>query len=964
MEISENIGGFIIKNKENLKELNSTVYEMEHTKTKAKLLYLKNDDDIKTFGIGFRTPPENSCGVAHILEHCVLSGSRKYKTKEPFMDLLNSSMQVFLNAMTFPDKTIFPVSTRNEKDFFNLMDVYLDAVFYPNIYEEDKIFKQEGWHYELEDKNSEIKINGVVYNEMKGAYSDPEGQVYEHLANTLHQNSTYDLDSGGYPYAIPDLTYDEFLNFHKKFYHPSNSYIYLYGDLNIEKVLKYIDEEYLADFCYKDIDSSIKMNSPILNPQKITKYYSVGENDETKNKAYFSYSVCLGESSSSLDNFMRTILADALVNSDSSVLKNKLLETNIAEDYYAVTSSSLPLDLYIVAKNADENRFDEFISTIENNLKDVVENKIGRDIITASLTKAEYETKELGVHKGVILFIKSLNGWLYGLSPIEALKSEDSISYIKKNLENGFVENYIKEKITENNYKVMLLDLPKKGMFKKLDQKQKQDLKNLKENLSDEKLEKLISDTKALFEYQISEDSEEAKNTIPKLLIEDINPKIKKLNIKSENVGGTKFLHVDEFTDDISYVRLCFDLRNISKDELPYAGVVCDLIGSLDTENYNYKDLNNQIYIQTGGIDFSNLAINEFSSEKYTPLTILSAKAMPDKIDAMLDLIEELIFNTKFEDKKRIKDVLMIRKASIESGMEAAGHSIVNSEVSSMLFDSYDMQNILYGRKYYSFLKELIRIFDENSDEIIETLKSVYDRIFNQKLLLSFAGEKEIYEKIKDFTLEIKEDLSEFEPELDFKKTNVKSLALENSSNVVYCGEGFNYKDLNFKYDGSFAVLSQLLSGEYLHKNIRAKGGAYGAGIAIGKSGCISTYSYRDPNLDNTYKVYSEISKYLDGLDLKESEISNYIIASMATFDPPIVPSQYADIALSRFFSKIDENILEKFKAQAIKTDLSKIKSYAKMFKNASNLKVRSVFGSQEKIENAKTKFDVKIDLR
>ncbi len=346
----ENIKNYELIKKEFVEELNSTAYHLRHLKTKGEVLYLENDDEIKTFGIGFRTPPVDSTGVAHIVEHCVLSGSRKYRTKEPFMDMVNSSMQTFLNAMTYPDKTIYPIATRNKKDFFNLMDVYLDAVFYPRIKDVKEIFLQEGWHLELESPEDELKYNGVVYNEMRGAYSDADGQVQEVLAHNLHPNSTYDHDSGGDPHEIINLSYEDFIDFHKRYYHPSNSYIFLNGKMDLEKVLGYIDREYLGEFDYQDPNSDIIMNEPFKESKKLEAFYSVGKDDEIENKSYFAYGVDLGTSTSPMDNFMRAILTDILIDSDSSILSDPLLESKLGEDYYSLTSSSLPLDLYFNCK--------------------------------------------------------------------------------------------------------------------------------------------------------------------------------------------------------------------------------------------------------------------------------------------------------------------------------------------------------------------------------------------------------------------------------------------------------------------------------------------------------------------------------------------------------------------------------------------------------------------------------------
>lgn len=941
-----------------IEELNSVAYHLVHEKTNAEILYLKNDDEIKAFGVGFKTPPEDSTGVAHIVEHCVLSGSRKYRTKEPFMDLVNSSMQTFLNAMTFPDKTIYPVASRNLKDFYNLMDVYLDAVFYPRIYEVKEIFEQEGWHMELENPDGEIKYNGVVYNEMRGAYSDPEGQAQEYLAATLHPNSTYDHDSGGNPYEIINLTYENFLDFHRSYYHPSNSYIYFYGDLDIDEALDYLDKDYLSNFEYEEPKSKIVMNEPIVEPETVVKEYSIGEDEETNNRAYLSYGVSMGESKSTLDNFMQTLLADVVLNSDSSILMDKLLESGIAEDYYATGSSGIAQDLFIVAKNANENDLDKFTEIIESELKKAIEEGIDKDTISATLTKIEFGLKELGIHRGVRLYIMALSGWLYGASPIGSLKYLSSIEYVKENLNTDFVEKYIEEKILNNPYKVKLLVKPVKGLFKKNDEELNSNLEALKKTMSQDEIERLIGETANLFNYQLSEDSKEDKATIPKLSVLDISPGVRELKINNEEIDDITFIHVDEFTDGISYVELAFELNTLTEEELPYGGLVLDLLTSLDTDNYNYKNLNNQIYINSGGINITSSTPENFITGEYTPLTSVGTKALPENLEKALSLVEEVVLRTKFDDVKRIKDMLTMEKSSIEGDMESGGHQLVITEIQSMLKESSNVRNIIDGRKYFLFLKDILNNFDENSEKIIAKLSDVYVKLFNTALTVSVAGEKDWYEDVKAWALNLKNNLYPKANNLSISKYTGHSLALQNSSNVVYVGTGFTYKNLGYEYSGRMSILSQLLSGDYLHTNIRAKGGAYGSGIVINNSGIVATYSYRDPNLDNTMRVYREIPEFIEGLNMKDEDLLSYKIATMNQFDPPLIPTQYAPIAMMRHFTKIKNSDIVKMKEEALETTVNDLKDMIPMFKEGQKNQVSVVFGSSDIINRSETKYE------
>lgn len=955
----KNLEHFTLIEEEFIEELNSKAYFLRHNETKAEVLYLENDDRIKTFGIGFRTPPVDSTGVAHIVEHCVLSGSRKYRTKEPFMDLINSSMQTFLNAMTFPDKTIYPIATRNDKDFMNLMDVYLDAVFYPRIYEMEEIFRQEGWHLELESKDEDLKYNGVVYNEMRGSYSDPDSQVQEQLAHNLHPDSTYSHDSGGDPHEIVKLKYEEFLDFHRRYYHPSNSYIFLSGKMDIEKVLGYIHEEYLKDFEYQDPNSEIEMNEPFEEKKTIETTYSVSEGEETDGKNYVAYGVDLGKSTSTKDAFMRDILREILIESDSSILMDPLLESGIGKDYFSIGSSSLPLDLFIVGKGVEEGKLEDFVELIEKEIKNAIDNKIDSDLLDATLNKYEFRLKELGIHKGVLLFINSLHGWLYGTSPIEALKFKDMIEELKEKSHEGYIEKYLEEKVLNNNNKIYLVSRPVPGMFKEKDEKMMEELRDYKESLNEEEIEKLIEKTEKLFSYQLSEDTKEDKATIPRLTTDDIEEGVRHLNITEEKTNNISTIYTDEFTNGVVYFDIAFNLKNLTREELPYAGIVLDLITSLSTENYNYKDLNNAIDIHTGGINFGAAAYRRYKASEYFVTASLRTRVLPEKIEELDNLLQEIIFKTKYDDKKRIYDLMVMNKEAKESMIEGAGHSIISTEVRSMMSDHTDIANLLGGRKGLFFLKEGIKEFENDSEKFMEKLAFVHKKIFNKSIVISVAGEKEDYEKIKDIVFENYEKLSDFSEDLVYQRDRISSIALKKSSNVVYVSDGFDFKKLGYEYKGSMAVLSKILSGGYLHTNVRAKGGAYGVGISISQHGPVVTYSYRDPNLDNTFEVYDRIPEYIENLDLSQEELTNYIIATMNQFDPPIDTSQYSAIALSRHFTQMTCEVAEKLKKEAIETTPGEIRAYADMFYAIQGKKFYGVLGSPELIDKSERQYEV-----
>lgn len=946
------IKNYTLLGEEFIESLNSRVYSLEHDETKARVLYIENDDEIMTFGIGFKTPPKDSTGVAHILEHCVLSGSRKYRTKEPFMSLINSSMQTFLNAMTFPDKTIYPVATRNEKDFFNLMDVYLDAVFYPRIAEVPEIFKQEGWRYELEDNNSDLKINGVVYNEMRGAYSDSDSQVFEQFSK-LHPESTYDLDSGGYPFDIPDLTYENFLDFHKKYYNPSNSYIFLNGKMDIKKVLEYIDSEYLSNFSYKKPESLIELGESFEEPRCISLDYSVGKDDPTDNKAYYVYGVELGLGENLEDRIMAKVLSDIILESDSSILKDELLESGLAEDYFTYVSENYFQDLFIVAKGASGDDLEKFVFLIEKKLRDAYSQGIDKKLIESVINQYEFKAKEFGIHKGVILGISALASWLYGTDPIDSLKLIETLDSLKEKIDDGYLEKYIHERILNNTQKIYILSSPKQGLFSEKDRELKEKLEEYKKSLDEYEIDKLISDTRKLTEYQLKEDTKEDKDTIPKLTKDDISKGVLHLNTKVEE-NEFPSIYTDEFTNGIIYFNLAFNIKNLTKEELKLVPMVTSLIGSLDTENYSYKDLNTEIDIHTGGIGIRPGITQIKDKDEFYLNTVVSGRALSEKTEKLLELTEEIILRTKFENKKRIKDLLTIDRSNFESYIEQSGNSFAMNEVSAMIDKSSYTSNILGGLSYYNNLKNLLDNFD---DSTISDLKSVYEKLFTNKITLSVAGDKEEYQKINNWANKLYRDLPEFSENLEINIENFNSIAYKNASNVDYVSQGFDFKNLGYTDSGKMRVMTRILSGEYLHTQIRAKGGAYGAGITIQNRKNITTFSYRDPNLDKTIEVYQNIPEFLENLNISEKEVTDFIIASMNQFDPPITPMMYSAIALSRYMSGFGEKELEKMKEEAINTTLSDIKSFSEIFRKAEDIKT-AVIGSEEIIENSEFEFE------
>ena len=950
-------------------EVGSLASVYEHNKTKAKVLCLKNNDENKAFGIGFRTVPSDSTGVAHIVEHCTLSGSRKYKTREPFMDLIQSSLTTFLNAMTYPDKTIYPISSRNLKDFYNLMDVYLDSVLYPRMYEKKEIFLQEGWHYEMETPDDELKINGVVYNEMKGVYSDPQNIVSDSITFNLHPDSSYGIDSGGDPKHIPELTYEDFLAFHKKFYHPSNSYIYLYGDLNMEEALDYIDENYLKDFDYEKINSEIILNKPLTEQKTVYGTFSASMDEMGENKDYLTYSWCLGEIKDKKDLFLRDFLSELLIDAEAAPIKKALLKANLGEDIYAETSTSEALDLSVVVKNTSEKRLDEFKNIIENTLKDIVKNGINKDLLQATLNKYEFAFREGGgTQRAIIYYIRSLNSWLYDGSPIDGLSVNDIINELKENINTDFFEKYIEEKLLNNKYSLVTVMTPELDKNKKEEEELKNRLQKLKESLSEDEISEIIDTHKKLNEFQMTEDSPEDKASIPRLELSDISEKITHIPYEEVNEAQYKMLLNEQFTNGLSYITFAFNVDHIGKEDIMNMSILTDLYGKVSTKNYSYEELNNEIYKTTGGFVVNNVTYADNSDRNtFYPYYNVSLKTIDDKIEPALELVHEILNNSSFDDKNRIKEILLTEKSQIESTILQNGHAVVSETVKSYFSPQNDYNVNVNGLPFYFYLADLLNNFDEKWDDFKKSIEKLSKEIFvKNRLLINFTGSKDTYtsnKKAFEKIVDTFNDNSFSKKEYEFKENN-KNQAFTTSANVQYVSKGYNLEELHTSYNGSMAVLGNILSISYLHYNIRAKGGAYGAGIRFGRTGNLTTYSYRDPNLENTVKVYDEMYKFIEDLNLSEKELEKYIIGSMNSFDPLLSAPLKGELNLSRYISRTTEEYIEKIKKEAMNTTLEQLKNYSDVIKKAMDKNFICVIGGEEKIKESEKLFKEIINLK
>lgn len=968
----EKLGTYTITQVNQLDEVNGTGFVLSHNKTKARVSVVVNDDDNKVFAIGFRTPPTNSKGIQHIVEHTVLCGSKKYPAKDPFVELAKGSLNTFLNAMTYGDKTVYPIASCNDKDFRNLMDVYLDAVFNPNIYSREEIFKQEGWHYELADKDSDIIINGVVYNEMRGVYSSPDSVLANVINQKLYPDTVYSVDSGGDPDVIPSLTREEYLDYHKNYYHPSNSYIYLYGNLNPAEQLEYIDKEYLADYDYLYVPSEIPLQKSFSEPVSYTTYYSVADEEELEKNSILSYNVVVGESKDKILTEAMNILQFILIDSPGAPLKKKIIDSGICSDVEAQYDSSMRQPMFtIVAREANAEDQNKFNSIIEEQLKSYVENGLDKLALEAALNNFEFRAKEASFGrfpKGLALGLDAFESWLYDDELVQDKFSVQNVySYLRKgineNLLNpedktkGFFEELIERCILNNNHKAYITGVPSVGLNQKKDAELAQKMSQYKKTLSDAEIEKLIADTAHLKQYQTEPSTPEELATIPLLSIDDINKKVRPVVNTEEEVCGVKTIKHDIFTNGISYLDMYFRIDDLDFEDLSKAELLFELLKYVDTDEHTYNELSTLINLNTGGVVFTlGTMYREEGSFTYA---LCKAKTFDNKVNDGIDLINEVITTSHITDKKRIKEILSEIKAAGKNTLVEGGHVTARGRAGSYVMLTQKIMEALDGVDYYRFIDYVDKNLDDIYDELAQDLTRIYKKIFRKKsLIISYTSKNEVtaleeglnrlLPRLSDDDVEDKQ----FNPVLEVKNEGFKT-----ASKVQYVATAANFKKAGLEYTGALNVLQIIFSYDYLWINVRVKGGAYGAMCDFTRSGLAFMTSYRDPNLGETYQIYKNAVDYVENFDCSDRDMVKYIIGTVAKMDAPLTPAMEGVFSFGCYISEITDEERQKSRDEVLSATQEKIRNLAPFVKVLSDSDVICAVGSEDKINESSELF-------
>ncbi|MBS7340266.1 MAG: insulinase family protein [Suilimivivens sp.] len=956
----EDLSAFTVIERRRITDLNSEGYILKHKKTGANITLLLNDDENKVFYIGFRTPPKDSTGVAHILEHSVLCGSKHFPVKDPFIELAKGSLNTFLNAMTYPDKTVYPVASCNDKDFRNLVHVYLDAVFYPNIYKEDKIFKQEGWHYEMENTEDELTINGVVYNEMKGAFSSPDDVVEREIMNSLYPDTTYGLESGGDPEVIPELSYEEFLAFHRKFYHPSNSYIYLYGNLDAVEYLTFIDEEYLSGYEERKVDSEIGLQKPFEKTNELIREYSVMEDEPVFENTYLTYNVSMGTSLDRKLYVAMDILDYVLCQVPGAPVKQALLDRGIGKDVYSSMENGIYQPYFsVIAKNAEEAQKEAFVETIEEVLTKLVTDGLNQKALAAAINYYEFKYREAdfgSYPKGLILGLQAMESWLYDeTKPFLHIEANETFRELREAIGTDYFEGLIEKYFLKNTHKTILVVKPVPGLTTKKDQQLQKRLQSYKETLSQAEKQEIVDQTRALRAYQEEESSEEALKTIPLLTREDMKKEATAYVNEVRQIDGTTFVFHDIFTNGIGYLNLLFDLKQVPERLFPYLGILKTVLMMVDTEHFSYGELPNEVNIHTGGIKaVVNTYTNANEMRKYRVMLEIRSRALYEKRDKALELMKEIILTSRFDDGKRLHEVIAEAKSRLQAAMTSAGHSTAALRALSYFSPTAAVSEEISGIPQYRLLEELDKNFEAKKEELISNLKELTVCIFRpENLLVDYTASKESWEGLDEAVREFKSALIT-EPIEETGYTPVLTKRNEGfmtAGQVQFVCRAGNFIEKGLPYTGSLKVLKVMMGYDYLWNQVRVKGGAYGCMCSFYKNGDGYFVSYRDPNLTKTIEVYEKAADYIKNAKLDERTVTQFIIGAISELDTPMTPATRGSYSLGGYLTGLSMERVQKEREELLATtgeELNGLYRYVQAFMEENCL---CVVGNGEKIK-------------
>lgn len=950
-----------------VEDVQSDGFILRHKKSGARIAILSNNDDNKVFYIGFRTPPEDETGVPHIIEHTTLCGSKKFPVKDPFIELAKGSLNTFLNAMTYPDKTVYPVASCNDQDFKNLMDVYLDAVFNPNITKYEEIFKQEGWHYELTGKDDELKINGVVYNEMKGAYSSPDEVLSSQIYRSLFPDNTYSKDSGGNPEYIPKLTYEAYLDFYHKYYHPSNSYIYLYGDMDVVERLEWLDKEYLSLYDYKKVNSEINKQPAFDEIKNIEAQYSITMDDSQENKTYLSYNRVVGDTLDKMLYQAFDVLDYALVSSPGAPVKQALIDAGIGDDVYGSYDAGILQPVFsFVAKNANASQADEFESIIENTLKEVVKTGINKEALLAGINSSEFKFREADFGqfpKGLLFGLNCLDSWLFDdMKPFIHLECLGTFAKLRKAVDTDYFEKLIQEYLLDNTHGSSVTVKPKRGLGNEREEALAKELSDYKASLSDEEIKKLIEDTEHLKKYQEEPSSDEDLRKLPMLTRADMKKNAMPFSNIEDELLDVKVVRHDIESNGIDYISFLFDAGDFAKSELGYLSFFTNALGLVSTEKYSYTDLANATNIYTGGISTGTASHPDIKDRNNFVFKFeVKLKVLEKNLDKALELMEQMLLSSDFTDTKRLGELVAQIKARLQANLSSSGH-LVAAMRSMSSFSRYALyQDELKGIAFYRSICRIEKELSESPKSVSDKLAAIAKKLFaRNRMLISFTGNNEAYGNAKPSLEKVIAGFNKMSAVGDQAEVhfNTAKEAFIDASQIQYVAKTGDFICEGYEYTGALRLLRIILSYDYLWINVRVKGGAYGCMNTFLRSGESYFVSYRDPNLSDTLDVYDRIPEYIKSFSPDERDMTKYIIGTFSALDTPMNPEAKGSRSLSAYLEGITYEQIQKERNEILNAQPEDIRRLADLVEAVLKKDSICVIGNENMIKESAGLFE------
>lgn len=956
--------GFVEVKQEELTDIMATAHYYQHEQSGGQVVWIETADENQAFGIGFKTPPEDSAGVAHILEHTVLAGSEKFPVKDPFMTMMTSSMATFLNAMTFSDMTLFPFSSTNQTDFANLMVVYLDAVFAPKVMTDERLFRQEGWHYELADSDAPLTVNGIVYNEMRGEYTNPDRLIRRQVDQYTHPGSTYAHESGGDPQVIPTLTYEEFKAYYKKWYRPDNALVGLYGTVDIAHSLAQIDEYYSR---FEASNATVERQVPTweVGRRQLTVDFPADETLKVTEDSYLSYAVPATQLDDLMGAMRVAILMLILVDSETSLLREKIVDAGLADDMYTLSADGQYADMRFVLENINAERADEIVQIIEDTLKEMAEQGLDRELLEATVDQNELSARQLsGRNRGITVMTQLMGGWRYRNQPTDVYQFQAHFKQLREDIQNGVFDELLQQFISSPDC-LILVHRPSNEKRQQQQAKEAERLEAIKQSFSADEREQVMADEKALKDFQETPDSPENLQTLPFLTLDDIESKVTTFDETRESLAGDGVLlsHCQP-ANGVDYVTLAFALSDIPFEDIPYINDLAFLLGELNTTSHTYKALEVQAMRTTGGISIDpGLYLKRAFSDDFAPRFLIKTKALTKNLRYGLDIIKEILTETDWTDVSRMRRVVSQVKNDVYNDLSSAGSQTALTRLNSRLTASGRYAEQMDGVAYYDHLVDLLEALEREPDTVVQKLKDVLARIVNREsLVVSVTADDYTIEETQTIVKDWLETLPLNERRevlvIPAVSADIQAEALTQSDGVQYIAYGSRLSTEQFQPSGKWTVFTNLMSNDILYRSLRLQGGAYGQGLVISQTGVLAAYSYRDPKLDQTIDVFQQMANVLKNTPLTQEAINRLIIGVLGQYQYPLPPQLVNAQALKRYFINDTEETVMARMQEALHTEVADVDAFIQMLETMHNDPKVVVFGNEDTVEAAKQHFD------